>query len=423
MAYFVIKSGLFELPLKGARAGRAVLILSVMYLLIGAAGACAALYTFVANRRLAAKLRNAEKLFELSAGLHNSLNRPDLLKAAEAAARELAGTHEAAVSIAYGEERRQDAERQVEVEIPIVRSGKRLGAMQLTDSGMTIGRESEALLARFAEPLAIAMDNAIKYETLEESVSEMQSVTSLKERLESELQIAGSIQLSFLPTTMPSSNEPYDVCALLKSAKEVGGDFYNFYKIDDRHLFFTLGDVSDKGMPAALFMSMTLSLIKGSMHAGLTPGELLEKVNDMLCEDNAQLFATIVCGVLQIDTGDVVLCDGGHCTPYIVKADGSVNPIKLKKGIPLGSFPEFAYTNVNLKLDRGDRLIVYTDGITEAENEAQEQYSTSRLEHFLSMTKDYSNAEIIDALLMDVFMFANGAPQSDDIAVLCLSRR
>jgi serine phosphatase RsbU (regulator of sigma subunit) len=392
-------------------------------LIIGAAGACAALYTVVANRRLAARLRNAERLFELSAGLHASLNRPDLLKAAEAAARELAGAREAAVSIAYGDGSEQGFETQVRVAIPIERSGKRLGAMQVAGGGEPIGRENEELLVRFAKALALAMDNAIRYEALEESASELASATSTKERLESELHFAGSIQLSFLPTTMPSSNEPFDVCALLKSAKEVGGDFYNFYKIDERHLFFTLGDVSDKGMPAALFMAMTLSLIKGSMHAGLTPGELLEKVNDMLCEDNAQLFATIVCGVLEIDTGEVVLCDGGHCTPYVVKADGSVIPIKLKKGIPLGSFPEFSYTNVDLKLDRGDRLIVYTDGITEAENGAQEQYSTSRLERFLALTKDYSSAEIIDALLMDVFMFADGAPQSDDIAVLCLSRR
>lgn len=397
--------------------------MSVIYLIIGAAGACAALYAVVANRRLAAKLRNAERLFELSAGLHASLNMPDLLKAAEAAARELAGAREAAVSVAYGDANEHGTGRPAQVAIPIERSGKRLGAMQVAGGGEPIARENEELLARFAKPLALAMDNAIKYEALEESASELASATSMKERLESELQIAGSIQLSFLPTTMPSSNEPFDVCALLKSAKEVGGDFYNFYKIDERHLFFTLGDVSDKGMPAALFMAMTLSLIKGSMHAGLTPGELLGKVNDMLCEDNAQLFATIVCGVLQIDTGEVVLCDGGHCTPYVVKADGSVIPIKLKKGIPLGSFPEFAYTNVNLALDRGDRLIVYTDGITEAENGAQEQYSTSRLERFLALTKDYSSAEIIDALLMDVFMFADGAPQSDDIAVLCLSRR
>lgn len=397
--------------------------MSVIYLIIGAAGACAALYTLAANRRLTARLRGAERLFELSAGLHESLNRPDLLKSAEAAARELAGTRDAAVSVSYDGLAVPEQERTDAIAIPIERSGKRLGALQITSGAVPVSREGMELLARFAMPLALAMDNAVRYEELEESASELASATSMKERLESELQIAGSIQLSFLPTTMPSSNEPFDVCALLKSAKEVGGDFYNFYKIDDRHLFFTLGDVSDKGMPAALFMAMTLSLIKGSMHAGLTPGELLEKVNDMLCADNAQLFATIVCGVLQIDTGEVVLCDGGHCTPYVVKSDGSVIPIKLKKGIPLGSFPEFSYTNVNLKLDRGDRLIVYTDGITEAENGAQEQYSTSRLERFLAMTKDYSSAEIIDALLMDVFMFADGAPQSDDIAVLCLSRR
>ncbi|OUS78210.1 hypothetical protein B1748_05485 [Paenibacillus sp. MY03] len=400
--------------------------MSVIYLVIGAAGVGAAICAAIVNRRLAARLKAAEKLFELSSGLHSSLRRSELLQTAEAAARELAGAGESAVSVTYGDTT-ADTHANVPMEgggaIPIEADGKRIGSLQWTggrDAGA--GARGE-LLSRFARPLALAMDNANRYEALEESVGELQTVSSLRERLESELQIAGSIQLSFLPTTMPSSNEPFDVCALLKSAKEVGGDFYNFYKIDDRHLFFTLGDVSDKGIPAALFMAMTLSLIKGSMRAGLTPGELLGKVNDMLCADDAQLFATIVCGVLQIDTGEIVLCDGGHCTPYIVKADGTVMPVKLKKGIPLGSFPEFEYTNVSLQLDKGDRLVVYTDGITEAENGAQEQYSTNRLERFLSLTKDYSSAEIIDALLMDVFMFADGAPQSDDIAVLCLSRR
>jgi sigma-B regulation protein RsbU (phosphoserine phosphatase) len=400
--------------------------LSVIFLVIGAVGFGAAVYTAVANRRLAVKLKSAEKLFELSTGLHASLRRPELLQSAQAAARELGGFRESAVTVSYADPvsaERSDAGRAHGAGIPIMTDGKLIGSMQWSEVDAAGDRGSQELLSRFAKPLALAMDNAIRYEALEESVGELQMVSSLRERLESELQIAGSIQLSFLPTTMPSSNEPFDVCALLKSAKEVGGDFYNFYKIDEKHLFFTLGDVSDKGIPAALFMAMTLSLIKGSMRAELTPGELLGKVNDMLCADDAQLFATIVCGVLQIDTGEVVLCDGGHCTPYIVKADGDVIPVKLKKGIPLGSFPEFEYTNVTLQLDKGDRLVVYTDGITEAENGAQEQYSTSRLERFLALTKDYSSAEIIDALLMDVFMFADGAPQSDDIAVLCLSRR
>ncbi|MDQ6423043.1 PP2C family protein-serine/threonine phosphatase [Paenibacillus sp. LHD-117] len=400
--------------------------MSELYLVIGAVLLALAIYLAVVNRRLTSRLRRAEKLFELSAGLHSSLRKPDLLHAAEAAARELAGLREAAVSIAYGEsamEDTADARRNAAVTLPIEAEGRVLGELRLSEIQSGLGREEAGQLAKFAEPLALAMSNASVYEALEESVRELQSATFLKERLESELQIAGSIQLSFLPTTMPSANEPFDVCALLKSAKEVGGDFYNFYKIDDRHLFFTLGDVSDKGIPAALFMAMTLSLIKGSMRSGLTPGELLEKVNDMLCADDAQLFATIVCGILQIETGEVVLSDGGHCTPYLVKADGTVEPVKLAKGIPLGSFPEFAYKNQSLLLEKGDKLVVYTDGITEAENGAQEQYSASRLQQFLSLAKDYSSAEIIDALLMDVFMFAGGAPQSDDIAVLCLSRR
>lgn len=399
--------------------------------IIGAAGIGAATYTLVRNRRLAAKLKRAETLFDLSAELHASLNKPQLLSTVNEAARRLVFAEEAAVGFEEeGAVQGADvlggrASSANVVTIPMTARGRKLGVLQAAgkSGGTAFSHDDREALAKLAGPLALALDNARLYEALEESVSELQHATALKERLESELQIAGSIQLSFLPTTMPSANEPFDVCALLKSAKEVGGDFYNFFKIDDDHLFFTLGDVSDKGIPAALFMAMTLSLLKGKMNPKLSPGELLEKVNDELCTDNAQLFATIVCGVLQISTGDVVLSDGGHCTPYVVKADGAVHPIKLRKGIPLGSFPEFVYHDQTVHLERGDRLIVYTDGITEAENALQEQYSVRRLQQFLSQTSGYSSAEIIDALLMDVFMFADGAPQSDDIAVLCLMRR
>jgi sigma-B regulation protein RsbU (phosphoserine phosphatase) len=213
------------------------------------------------------------------------------------------------------------------------------------------------------------------------------------------------------------------VCALLKSAKEVGGDFYNFFKIDEDHLFFTLGDVSDKGIPAALFMAVTLTLLKGKMGPGLSPGELLTLVNDELARDNPPVFATIVCGVFTCSTGDVVMSEGGHCTPYVVRADGRIEPVKLKKSLPLAAMEDAVYHDGHLTLEHGDRLLLYTDGITEAENAAQEQYSSERLHQFLEMTHGMSSAEIIDALLMHVFMFADGAPQSDDIAVLTLLRR
>lgn len=309
--------------------------------------------------------------------------------------------------------------------VPIVNQGRTEGVLQVINkrgrSGFT--RRDRLWLEQVAKPMAAALENARLYAQVEQSAEALRSTTAIKERLESELQIAGGIQMSFLPRAMPSSQEPYDVCALLKSAKEVGGDFYNFYKISDDLLFFTLGDVSDKGIPAALFMAVTLTLIKGKMSPDTSPGELLNLVNEELARDNPPLFATIVCGVFHIATGEVVLSEGGHCPPYIIRANGSVEQVKLRKSLPLAAMQEVDYHNTAFSLERGDRLFLYTDGITEAENAEQELYSRDRLQQFLSMTPGMSSAEVIDALLMHVFMFAGDAHQSDDIAVLSLMRK
>ncbi|OXS56197.1 hypothetical protein B1A99_20740 [Cohnella sp. CIP 111063] len=308
--------------------------------------------------------------------------------------------------------------------VPIVNRDKVEGVLQVINKkGGKFTTRDRLLLEQVARPMAVSLENARLYAKVEESLAELQSTTAIKERLESELQVAGTIQMSFLPRTMPSAYEPYDVCALLKSAKEVGGDFYNFFKIDDDHLFFALGDVSDKGIPAALFMAVTLTLLKGKMGPGLSPGELLTMVNDELARDNPLVFATIVCGVYTCSTGELVMSEGGHCTPYVVRASGAIEPVKLRKSLPLAAMEDAVYHDGRLSLEPGDRLLLYTDGITEAENAAQEQYSSERLREFLEMTPGMSSAETIDALLMHVFMFADGAPQSDDIAVLTLMRR
>jgi len=309
--------------------------------------------------------------------------------------------------------------------VPIVNHGRIEGVLQAINKkgGRSFTERDRLLLERVARPMAVALENARVYEQLEQSMNALQQTTAIKERFENELQIAGGIQMSFLPRTMPSAQEPYDVCALLKSAKEVGGDFYNFFKLDEDHLFFTLGDVSDKGIPAALFMAVTLTLIKGKMSPAYTPGQLLVMVNDELSRDNPVLFATIVCGVFDRKTGEVVLSEGGHCTPYVVRADGNCEPVKLRKSLPLAAMPDTEYHDGRIVLEPGDRIVLYTDGITEAENAAQEQYSAVRLQEFLTMTAGMSSAELIDALIMHVYMFADGAPQSDDIAVLSLLRR
>jgi serine phosphatase RsbU (regulator of sigma subunit) len=309
--------------------------------------------------------------------------------------------------------------------VPIVNRGQVEGVLQVinkTKNRKFTDRDRQ-LLERVARPMAVALENARMYEQLEQSMKALQQTTMIKERLESELQIAGGIQMSFLPRTMPSAHEPYDVCALLKSAKEVGGDFYNFFKLDEDRLFFTVGDVSDKGIPAALFMAVTLTLIKGKMRPDLTPGQLLTMVNEELGRDNPLLFATIVCGVFHTGTGELVLSEGGHCTPYIVRANGQFEPVRLRKSLPLAAMPDTVYYDGRYVLEPGDRIVLYTDGITEAENRAQEQYSAERLQQFLTMTPGMSSAELIDALIMHVYMFADGAPQSDDIAVLSLLRR
>ncbi|XID90238.1 PP2C family protein-serine/threonine phosphatase [Paenibacillaceae bacterium WGS1546] len=309
--------------------------------------------------------------------------------------------------------------------VPIRSRGRIEGVLQVMNKarGKPFTNKDRLLLEQVARPMAVALENARLYERLEQSMRQLQNTTAIKERLESELQIAGGIQMSFLPRTMPSAHEPYDVCALLKSAKEVGGDFYNFFKIDEDRLFFTLGDVSDKGIPAALFMAVTLTLIKGKIRPGQSPGELLAMVNEELSKDNPLLFATIVCGVFHCGTGEVVMSEGGHCTPYVIRGSGEVVPYKLKKSLPLAAMPDVPYHDSTFALERGDRLLLYTDGITEAENGRQEQYGGDRLQRFLASTPGMSSAEVIDALLMNVFMFAEGAPQSDDIAVLSLMRR
>jgi sigma-B regulation protein RsbU (phosphoserine phosphatase) len=309
--------------------------------------------------------------------------------------------------------------------VPILNGQRVEGVLQALNKKGAGGftNRDRLLLEKVAQPMAVALENARIYAQVEESLEALRTTTAIKEKLESELQVAGGIQMSFLPRTMPSANEPYDVCALLKSAKEVGGDFYNFFKIDDDHLFFALGDVSDKGIPAALFMAVTLTLLKGKMSLHISPGELLTMVNDELARDNPPVFATIVCGVYTCSTGEVVMSEGGHCTPYVVRADGNIEPVKLKKSLPLAAMEDAVYHDGHLRLEHGDRLLLYTDGITEAENAAQEQYTADRLQQFLGMTHGMSSAEIIDALLMHVFMFADGAPQSDDIAVLTLMRR
>ncbi len=326
--------------------------------------------------------------------------------------------------------------------VPLVSKGKIIGVLQVLnkrgDAPFT-DRDLQ-LLESIASPTAASLENAMLYDALEKSVHALKVTTAAKERMESELRIATDIQMGFLPRKSlslqsrgedallgTSSSETLgraqaDAQAIIRPAREVGGDFYDYFRIDENRLFFVLGDVSDKGIPAALFMAVTMTLLKGKMSVELTPGELLTAVNQELYKDDSTMFATIFCGVLNVATGQLLYSDGGHCPPYIVRANGEVELLKGKKGLPLGVMDDMLYMDNEVTLDLGDRIIVYTDGITEAEDQLQNQYGFVRLKDVLVREQASLPGQLLGQMVQDVDLFADGAVQSDDIAVLIIDR-
>ncbi|WP_208607769.1 PP2C family protein-serine/threonine phosphatase [Paenibacillus pectinilyticus] len=320
--------------------------------------------------------------------------------------------------------------------VPLVSKGKIIGVLQV------LNKRGEApftdrdlqLLESIASPTAASLENAMLYDALEKSIHALKVTTAAKERMESELRIATDIQMGFLPRkglSLQSSGgaasgerlgAEANALATIRPAREVGGDFYDYFRIDQDRLFFVLGDVSDKGIPAALFMAVTMTLLKGKMTAELTPGELLTSVNQELYKDDSTMFATIFCGVLNVTTGQLLYSDGGHCPPYIVRAGGEVELLKGKKGLPLGVLDDMSYMDNEVTLELGDRIIVYTDGITEAEDQQLAQYGFARLKDVLLREQSSAPELLLAQMVRDVDHFADGAVQSDDIAVLIVDR-
>ncbi|MDB5053992.1 MAG: hypothetical protein JWM44_2042 [Bacilli bacterium] len=304
--------------------------------------------------------------------------------------------------------------------VPVISRGEIMGVLQVLNKkrGSHFSAKDLLLLETIASPTAIALENAYLYETLEKSIQSLKEAAALKERMERELQIAQEIQMSFLPQKLPQTSKYIEIHSFIKPAKVVGGDFYNYFYIDSDHLFLTLGDVSDKGIPAALFMAVTMTLIKGSMRIGMMPAELLYMVNNELCKDESNMFATIFCGILHVRTGQFIYSDGGHCTPYIIRNHGGIEPITVAKGLPLGALADMAYHNKETVLLSGDTLLIYSDGITEAENSTQEQFGSNRLLESLIGSHTFPLQDILHRLIDDVDKFTDGAPQFDDNALL-----
>ena len=258
-------------------------------------------------------------------------------------------------------------------------------------------------------------------ESLKEYIRQLTETTASKERIESELNIARQIQMNILPRIFPAfpDRPEFDIYAVIEPAREVGGDFYDFFQIDPTHLCFVMADVSGKGIPASLFMAVTKTLIKAVAGEEIRPEIFLAKVNDELARGNeASMFVTVFCGVLNTETGEVVYANGGHNPPLVVRREGGVAYLEGIAGLVLGAMEGITYTGERLILGPGDALFLYTDGVTEAMDKDQALFSEERLQQDLEGLRGKPIKEIIQGISESLKLFTEGVPQSDDITMM-----
>ena len=258
---------------------------------------------------------------------------------------------------------------------------------------------------------------------LENYIANLSKVTAEKERIGAELDIAKHIQASMLPCIFPAFPErkEFDIYATMEPAKEVGGDFYDFFMVDDTHLAIVMADVSGKGVPAALFMVIGKTLIKDHTTPGRDLGKVFTEVNQLLCESNSEeLFITAFEGVLDLVTGEFVYVNAGHEMPFICKAGGDFEPYKIRAGFVLAGMEGMKYRAGSTRLEPGDKIFQYTDGVTEATNLQNELYGMNRLGAILNKVKGGTPNDILPAIKKDIDEFVGDADQFDDITMLCL---
>ncbi|MBR4967560.1 MAG: SpoIIE family protein phosphatase [Clostridia bacterium] len=261
------------------------------------------------------------------------------------------------------------------------------------------------------------------YSDIKDYISELSSVTAEKERIGAELDVAKHIQASMLPCIFPAFPErkEFDVYATMEPAKEVGGDFYDFFMVDETHLAIVMADVSGKGVPAALFMVIGKTLIKDHTTPDIDLGNVFTKVNHLLCESNSEeLFITAFEGVLDLVTGEFVYVNAGHEMPFICKAGGEFEPQKIRAGFVLAGMEGMKYKAGAMQMEPGDKIFQYTDGVTEATNTNNELYGMERLGIILNKVKEKSPQEILPAVKQNIDAFVGEADQFDDITMLCL---
>ncbi|MDD3338826.1 MAG: PP2C family protein-serine/threonine phosphatase [Lachnospiraceae bacterium] len=269
----------------------------------------------------------------------------------------------------------------------------------------------------------LADDISMMEHAIVQYIAHIQRVTAEKERIGAELNVATQIQADMLPSIFPAfpGRKEFDIYASMHPAKEVGGDFYDFFLVDDDHLALVMADVSGKGVPAALFMVIAKTLIKNRTQMGGSPSEILCDVNEQLCEGNeAGLFVTVWLAILEISTGKGIAANAGHEHPVLKRKDGSFELIKTRHSPAVAAMEGIRFRQNDFRLYPGDRLYVYTDGVPEATNAKDELFGTDRMLTSLNQRMDEKLSNLLDGMKTDIGQFVGAAPQFDDITMLCL---
>ena len=299
--------------------------------------------------------------------------------------------------------------------------GDAVGVIELFNKVGGFSQNDLVLLTAIASSAAIGIENARLYQAAVE-----------KGRMERELQMALSVQTGLLPETAPQLDK-WDFATCWKPARQVSGDFYDFIRLGGAsHTLFNAGpswglliaDVTDKGMPAALFMAFTRSIIRASMHQVASPAEGITQANQLICDESSHgLFVTMFYGQINPTTGDITYVNAGHNPPFHYHADTQTLERLMPTGIPVGIVEDFTYKQGRINLKEGDFLVCYTDGVTEAVNETNEEFGMTRLEALILEHKNDCAQPLAAALEQAVIDFSPPGKQFDDITLMVVKRK
>lgn len=259
--------------------------------------------------------------------------------------------------------------------------------------------------------------------TLTDYEKNLTRITAEKQRINTELSLANKIQADMLPNIFPAfpERDEFNIYASMTPAKEVGGDFYDFFFVDKDHLAMVMADVSGKGIPAAMFMVMAKGIIATQCMSHHSPAQILTDVNKAICVNNQEkLFVTVWLGILDLKTGELTAANAGHEYPILKNPDSDFEVVKDKHGFVIGGFEEMKYTEYTLQMEPGSKLFVYTDGVPEATDSNEKMFGIERTVESLNKAKDESANAILEKVVRDVHEFVGDAEQFDDLTMMCI---